>query len=343
MIINDRVAPLLTKYRQWAKATATVSILLLFSLNLFAAPLLESTLPESEDLIRGQLNNQFNYLLLPIKKENVFLSLRLLVNTGSLDEEDHERGYAHFVEHMAFESSKRFSKEEKLQFREQTGMTFGSHQNAFTSFTHTTYHLDIPTNNDNFRRSALSIMRDTADGQLFHPEEIEKVKKVLFEEHRLRMSKEMPVWRQWFEYMDKDGAFSSRYPSGSKVVIESANKELLEDFYRRRYQPGAMTLIVSGNFDPILIEREIKEHFSDMKNASQKMEKRREPIIEMSQESFAASSKNTLSASSLLISQIPKMSFKTVSDFQQRQNQNFLIAIINGRLKQAMSLRKSVV
>ena len=70
--------------------------------------------------------------------------LWLAVNAGSVLEDDDQRGLAHFVEHMAFNGTKRFPKASIVDFLERIGMRFGADLNAYTSFDETVYMLAGP-------------------------------------------------------------------------------------------------------------------------------------------------------------------------------------------------------
>ena len=71
-----------------------------------------------------------------------------MVNAGSVLEEDNQQGLAHFLEHMAFNGSKHFNKQELIQFMESIGMRFGPDLNAMTSFDETIYLLTVPTESE---------------------------------------------------------------------------------------------------------------------------------------------------------------------------------------------------
>jgi len=311
-----------------------LTLVLLASVPIFG--LYAAALPENKDLIRGQLENRFNYLLFPLEKENPQLSIRLVIGVGSLNEDEDEQGIAHIIEHMAFGSTQRFSRDDKLKYREKAGMTFGSHDNAFTGFTHTGYMFDIPVGDASYRQIAFSILRDTADGLLFDAEELEKARKVVMEEHYLRFSKEMPVWRQWLEAQDAE-AFTSRYPIGERTVIEQVDQKSLRAFYQRWYQPGLMTLIVVGNFDVEQIQEEIEKEFSSLAPTSIGVSSQQTKAA-ISPDPFAATSKNAIASSSMLISQVEKKSVLTEADYQNRTGVALLIELIRGRLKRANTL-----
>jgi zinc protease len=88
-------------------------------------------------LTQGTLPNGLHYIILPRESPKNNVSLRLIVQAGSLDEHDDERGFAHFVEHMAFKGTRNFPPGTVRLFFETLGLTFGAELNANTSYTHT--------------------------------------------------------------------------------------------------------------------------------------------------------------------------------------------------------------
>jgi zinc protease len=83
------------------------------------------------------------------------------IDAGSLDERDGERGYAHFVEHMAFQGSTHVREGEMVRLLERNGLAFGADTNAFTGYENTTYHLDLPNTSPALIDTALMLMRET--------------------------------------------------------------------------------------------------------------------------------------------------------------------------------------
>jgi zinc protease len=102
---------------------------------------LDAPLPVDSNMIVGQLDNGLKYYVRENKKPEGRVYLRLVVNAGSLQENDRQRGLAHFLEHLAFNGTKRFPKNSIIDFMERAGMRFGSHVNAYTSHNETVYNL----------------------------------------------------------------------------------------------------------------------------------------------------------------------------------------------------------
>ena len=137
-------------------------------------PSLKSPIPVNPDVIEGALDNGIRYLILKNGKPENRAELRLVVNVGSVLEEEDQQGLAHFVEHMAFNGTKNFAKQEIVDYLESIGMRFGADINAYTSFDETVYMLKLPTDSTEMMEQGFLILEDWASGVSFEDEEIDK-------------------------------------------------------------------------------------------------------------------------------------------------------------------------
>ena len=96
----------------------------------------------------GKLANGLTYYIRKNAKPEKKLELRLAVNAGSVLENNDQRGLAHFMEHMSFNGSKNFPKNELVDYLQKAGVEFGADLNAYTSFDETVYILPIPTDDE---------------------------------------------------------------------------------------------------------------------------------------------------------------------------------------------------
>ena len=149
-----------------------------------SAPL-GSAIPPDPQITIGTFQNGLKYYIRTNKKPEKRAELRLVVNAGSILEDDDQRGLAHFVEHMAFNGTKNFPKQEIVAFMESIGMRFGPSLNAFTSFDETVYMLQVPTDKPEVLEKAFLILEDWAHNVTFDPAEIDKERGVIVEEWRL--------------------------------------------------------------------------------------------------------------------------------------------------------------
>jgi zinc protease len=229
---------------------------------------LDRTLPIDAAVKTGRLPNGIRYYIRQNGRPEKRVSMRLAVDAGSIQEEDNQRGLAHFLEHMAFNGSENFKPGELISFLESIGARFGPHVNASTSFDETIYMLDVPADRPGYVDKGLLILRDFAAGISFIPEEVEKERGVVLEEWRGRLGansrlidKQLPVIFQGSRYAD-------RLPIGLPDVLKSAPRERLLAFYQTWYRTDRMAVVVVGDIAPDEAERLIQQRFGGIQAAS---------------------------------------------------------------------------
>ena len=225
------------------------------------APLTQ-TIPIDADITTGTLANGLRYYVrsngLPEKRAE----LRLVVNAGSILEDNDQLGLAHFVEHMAFNGTKNFPKQEIVTFMESIGMRFGPSVNAFTSFDETVYMLQVPTDKPDVLARSMLILEDWAHNVSFDPAEIDKERGVIVEEWRLGRGAATRLRDQQFPVLLKDSRYATRLPIGTREVIETFKHDRLRQFYTDWYRPDLMAVVAVGDFDKAVVEGLIKKHFA---------------------------------------------------------------------------------
>ena len=222
----------------------------------------DAVVPFDPKVVRGTLSNGLAYYIRRNVEPPERAHLSLVVKAGSVLEEEEQRGLAHFVEHMAFNGTERFAKQEIVDYLESIGSSFGAHLNAYTSYDETVYFLEIPTDDPEILEKAFQILSDWAYAISFDPEEVELERGVVMEEWRLGQGFDSR-WRDGI-YQALFGAshYAERQPIGLTEVIEGAPVEQLRAYYERWYRPGLMALVAVGDFDPSLIEAKVKQHFA---------------------------------------------------------------------------------
>ncbi len=145
------------------------------------------SIPVDADIRKGKLDNGIRYIVRKNQKPEDRAELRLVLNAGSMQEDDDQQGLAHFVEHMAFNGTKNFEKSELVDFLESIGTKFGPDLNAYTSFDETVYMLQVRTDSTELLNKGLLILEDWANGITFDHEEIDKERGVVESEWRTRL------------------------------------------------------------------------------------------------------------------------------------------------------------
>jgi zinc protease len=227
---------------------------------------LDAALPFDPNVRTGQLPNGMRYYIRQNSKPEKRIELRLAVNAGSMQEEDNQRGLAHFVEHMAFNGTKNFEKNELVSFLELTGVRFGADLNAYTSFDETVYMLQLPTDKEGLVDKGLIVMSDWATGVTFEGSEIDKERGVIESEWRTRLGAGERMREKYWPKIFHQSRYADRLPIGTMDVIRNAPHERLRTFYKDWYRPNLMALVVVGDLNVDEMERKIQERFSKLEN-----------------------------------------------------------------------------
>ena len=189
--------------------------------------------------------------------------VRMEVAAGSLDERDDERGYAHFVEHMAFNGSTRVPEGEMVKLLERAGLAFGADTNAQTNFHYTLYTLDLPRADPALLDTALMLMRETAGALTFAPEAVTRERGVVLSEMRDRNSWALRAAIDEMGFVNPGARYTARIPIGTTAALDAATGDTLRAFWQRTYVPAKTTVIVIGDFDPAVAEASLRQHFTD--------------------------------------------------------------------------------
>ena len=214
----------------------------------------------------GHLANGLTYYVMKHGKPEQRAALWLAVNAGSVLEDDDQRGLAHFVEHMAFNGTKRFPKQDIVNYIEKIGMDFGADLNAYTSFDQTVYQLTVPTDDPAILQKGVEIIRDWAGDMTFDPTEVDKERGVVLEEWRTgRGAFERINAKQW-PVMFAGSKYAERLPIGLPETLKTAKRDTIARFYKDWYRPDNMAVIAVGDFDPAAMEKMIAERFGDLTN-----------------------------------------------------------------------------
>jgi len=294
---------------------------------------LSAKLPIDSDVLKGQLDNGLTYLIRANQKPENRAELWLVVNAGSIQEDDDQQGLAHFVEHMAFNGTRNFEKQELVDYLEHIGMTFGPDINAFTSFDETVYNLTIPTDDDETVATAFQILEDWAHGLAFDDEEIDKERGVVIEEWRLGRGAQARVRDKQFPVLFKGSRYAERLPIGKKEILESAPHDVLRRFYRDWYRPDLMAVIAVGDFEPEVMEKLIRKHFADLQMPDEPRQRETYPVPDQDEDLFAITTDPEVTMTSVgVYYKLPKRPQGTAGDYRRQVVEQLYHAMINSRL-----------
>ena len=214
----------------------------------------------------GKLDNGLTYYIrhneYPEHVANFYIAQRV----GSINEDDSQRGLAHFLEHMAFNGSEHFEGNGIIEFTRSLGVEFGSDLNAYTSIDQTVYRVcDVPTKRVTAVDSCLLILKDWSNGLSLDPEEIDKERDVVHNEWRLGEGPSQRMITRALPKMYPGSKYGERMPIGLMSVIDSFKPQTLRAYYQKWYRPDNQAIIVVGDVDVDHIEAQIKLLFGNIK------------------------------------------------------------------------------
>ena len=294
---------------------------------------LDKIIPTETIVRQGVLDNGMRYFIRKNSKPENRAELRLALNAGAMQEDEDQRGLAHFVEHMAFNGSTHFNKSELVDYLETVGTRFGPDLNAYTSFDETVYMLQVRTDEQELLDKGMLVIEDWAGGVAFEDEEIDKERGVVESEWRSGLSPQQRLFNAWFPVMYQGSRYAERLPIGKTEVIKNATYATVKRYYKEWYRPDLMAVVVVGDIDMDAMEADIKQRFSKFKNPANPRSK--EPaIVPTHQETLISinSDEEAPFSNVQLVYKHPHKATKTMADYRRNLVYRLYNAMLNSRL-----------
>lgn len=211
--------------------------------------------------VEGYLDNGLHYIIMPNALPRHGIEMRLVMKVGSLQENDQQKGGAHFLEHMSFSGTKHFPQDAWVDYFERLGMKYGRDINAFTGYDRTIYWLSLPVADfgTQVMDSTLLAVRDILDGVSFEPQLVEQERGVIKEELRGYSTGD-----DFYSLKIGDGRYILRMPLGTEQDIETISRNQLLNYYHQWYLPQNACLVVVGNVDAQDMQKRIQATFSSI-------------------------------------------------------------------------------
>ena len=244
----------------------TFLLLIVLGFQAHAQENLTDKLPTESRLKVGKLPNGLTYYIQKNTRPEKKIELRLVVNAGSILEDDDQQGLAHFTEHMAFNGSAHFKKNELVSFLQTIGVEFGADLNAYTGFDETVYILPIPTEKQENIAKGFQILEDWASTVAFEGAEIDKERGVVLEESRRGKGAEDRMFRVVYPKMFEGSLYANRIPIGKDDILKNFKHDVIRRFYKDWYRPDLMAVVVIGDIETAEAEKLVKQHFEKLKN-----------------------------------------------------------------------------
>jgi zinc protease len=298
-------------------------------------PAASEPIPFDPDVRVGKLDNGLTYYVRANKKPENRAELRVVVNAGSIQEDEDQKGLAHFIEHMAFNGTENFEKQDVIDYLERIGMRFGPDINAYTSFDQTVYMLEIPTDDDTIVETALQILEDWAHRISFVDEEIDKERGVVMEEWRLGRGARGRIRDKEFPVIFHGSRYAERLIIGDPETLENAPYDAFRRFYRDWYRPDLMAVVAVGDFDEDRMEARIREHFSRMKMPEEVRERVEYPVPDHEETLFSVVTDPEATSITVQVGyKRPPSETMTVSDLRRSLVDNIYHGMMIARLQE---------
>ena len=226
---------------------------------------LRAALPHDPALVSGVLPNGLRYYIRANDTPRKRAELRLVINTGSVLEDDDQRGLAHMVEHMAFRGTEDFGDLSLTRSLESIGIRFGPDINASTNFDETIFMLTVPTDSAGLLETGFRILENWAHKISFDSAQVERERPVVIEEWRLRQGAGARMKEKQLPFLFSGSRYASRQPIGERRILETFDHATLRRFYTDWYRPDLMAVVAVGDFDAATVENLVTTYFSGIR------------------------------------------------------------------------------
>jgi zinc protease len=223
-------------------------------------------MPLDSKVTIGKLENGLTYYIRPNARPEKKVELRLVVNTGSVLEDDSQQGLAHMAEHMAFNGTKNYKKNEIISFLQSIGVGFGNDLNAYTGFDETVYILPIPTDKAGNLEKGFDILEDWAHNVTYLDDDIDSERAIILEESRLGKGANDRMYRKIYPQLFAGSKYGQRIPIGQEDIIKNFKYDEIRRFYKEWYRPDLMAVVVVGDITKEKALELVKKHFNALTN-----------------------------------------------------------------------------
>ncbi|MGN6418885.1 MAG: M16 family metallopeptidase [Pseudobacter sp.] len=319
-----------TTLTQWA----FLILMVLCTVGVTAQVKLTDRIPLDPKVKTGVLPNGLKYYIRQNKKPEQKVELRLVLNAGSIQEDDDQQGLAHMGEHMAFNGTKHFKKNEIVSFLQNIGVGFGSDLNAYTSFDETVYILPIPTDKPGNLESGFQILEDWAHNVSYLDEDINNERNIIIEEGRQGKNADERMFKKIYPELFAGSKYANRLPIGKEDLIRNFPTDAIRRFYKEWYRPNLMAVVVVGDVDPVKAEALVKKHFTRLVNPAKyrKRDYAAVPAYTANKAAVITDKEATTYTVSVNYSAFKTSPMVTVADYRKEQIKNLFSSMISQRL-----------
>jgi zinc protease len=297
---------------------------------------LDAPLGTDKKTIKGTLDNGLVYYIRPNKTPEKRAEFWISIDAGSFQEDEEQRGLAHFVEHMAFNGTKSFPKNELISKLQKLGVDFGAHLNAYTSFDETVYKLRLPTDDPETVDLGLHILSEWASAISFEDKDVDAERGVVLAEKRSRDGAQMRMMQSVIESVFEGTRYANRLPIGLPKVLEKAPTKVVKRFFNDWYHPGNMAVYVVGDIDPGAIEAKIKERFGAIAAQDKPRAAPKRNAISQGALKFIALQDEELPIQAVALGRLSEArETKSINDFRETYIEMMAVLMLGKRLEEA--------
>ena len=220
----------------------------MFTLLSLTAWAREKELPVDPELRIGRLENGMTYYIRHNEQPKGRAEFWLVQKTGSLVEEEDERGMAHFIEHVAFQGTRNFPGIKMVDILQNNGVSYGRDINASTSFDDTRFQIsNVPTDRVALLDTVLLMLKELACDLNFDDRAIEEERGVVQEEWRMHADQQMRLYENTLPILLSGSRYAYRIPIGDMSVIRNLTRDQLISFYNRWYCPQRQAVVTANS------------------------------------------------------------------------------------------------
>ena len=299
-------------------------------------------LPVDPSIRIGKLKNGLTYYIRHNEKPENLVNFYIAQKVGSIQEEDHQRGLAHFLEHMCFNGTEHFPGKALINYLEGIGVKFGADLNAYTSIDETVYNINnVPVNVEGAIDSCLWILHDWADGLTLDPAEIDKERGVIHEEWRGRNTVMMRMQERVLADIFPGSRYGKRLPIGTMEVVDNFPYQALRDYYEKWYRPDLQGIVIVGDIDVDEVEKKVKKIFKKIKKAKNPAERIYYPVEDNKEMIFSQQidkeQQNYMLQLMYKHDVAPRDQRNTKEYIRENTKNSFAISMLNSRFSEIMS------
>jgi len=311
------------------------SLVLVWAISgVLSAQDLNSKLPNDPDVVTGKLANGLTYYIRNNHKPENKVELRLVVKAGSILENKDQLGLAHFMEHMNFNGTTNFQKNDLVSYLQSIGVKFGADLNANTGFDQTIYILPIPTDKPENLEKGFQIIEDWAHNALLTDKDIDEERGVVLEESRLGKGAEDRMMKKYFPKLAEGSLYAERLPIGKDEILKKFKYETIRSYYHDWYRPDLQAVIVVGDLDAATAKKMIEKHFAGLKNPANERERKYVDVTPRTKpDAMVVTDKEATNyVLRITFPLIKKHDQVTVGDYKEEMKRNLVNQMINQRL-----------